>query len=397
MSTTRVTVSAEELARRRMAAARQNLERAVSELEALRLRARAHTTRAGESILVDVPAAPTVPRTADAIERAATELRSAVRRADESLESALAAERRAAYEDAFREASLRAGEGGQIQTYRASEIIDVRSSATAGVTAAAGSTPAHDLQVTLARVLSRLPDRARPATNDEVARLVTMVAEASTPRQQERVLDRLRQVVQDEQDAQRRATENGKRVDALLARLDGAPGESAARLRGYLRAFDPTERLPLEIEAQVEDAAKELSDEERQDVLGAVKAWFEAEGYDIDGPFGELGDDGILVDHPVSADHAVLVRQRGASLLLNVVRFDDQLERNPAQDLEAEETVCTDLASLVERAAGLGINLRVEQHAADGNIQVMDHSTGGDRRRSTRRRQRDRARERRRQ
>lgn len=395
MSTTRVTVSPEELARRRMAAARQNLERAIAELESLRLRACAHTTRAGESILIDLPETPTVPRTAEAIEQAANDLRAAVRRADESLESALAAERRAAYEDAFRDATRRAGEASQIKSYRANESIDERPSTNAGVPEVANA-PADELQKTLDRVLSRLPDRARSSTNDEVARLVTMVAEASTPRQQERVIDRLRQVVQDEQDAQRRAAENAERVDALLARLDGAPGASAARLRGYLRAFDPTERLPVDIGAQVEDAVKELSDEERQDVLKAVKAWFESEGYDIDGPLAELGDEGILVDHPVSTDHAVLVRQRGALLLLNVVRFDDQLERDPAQDLEAEETVCTDLASLVEHAAGLGINLRVEQHAADGNIQVMDHATGGDRRRSTRRRHRDRARERKR-
>lgn len=327
-----------------------------------------------------------MPADVESLEQAASELRAAVRRADQALESALAAERRAVYDAAYAAAQQRVREAGPIATYHQSPdpaVAEAHASETSGEAPTAGDRRRTEpVEVTLARVLSRLPDRCRLTTQDEVARLVALVAEANGDRQVDRVLDQIRTVVQAEQDAQASAAENRQRVDRLLARLDGAPGDEAGRLRGYLRAAELTDPLPADLEERVERAVKVLSPEEQADVVAAVRAWLEAEGYVVDvGLAGQLPPDGVVVDHPTSADHGVLVRSRDGSVLLNVVRFDEELGRDADADLEAEQSFCTDVESLAAQAAAMGVTLVVDQSQADGVVQVMDgHPTRAQRR-----------------
>lgn len=370
------TVTPQELARRRQAAARQNLDRALADRERLLFRCRAHTTAAGQPLVVAVPEAPAARNDTESLDRAAESLRAAVRRAEQDLESSLAAERRAVYDAAYADAQQRARDAAPISTYRSADpIVEHQRPSDSAQDPLRTEQPARTeaFDVTLARVVARLPDRCRESTQLEITRLVALLAEAQGVRQAERVLNEIRTVVQSEQDAQKLAETNRRRVDRLLADLDGAPGEEAGRLRGYLRAAELTETLPKDLEIRVEQAAKVLSAEEQADVVAAVRAWLEAEGYAVDvGLDGQLPPEGVVIDHPASTDHGVLVRSRKGSVLLNVVRFDEDLERDATADLEAEQSFCTDVASLASTAAAMGVTVAVDNSVADGVVQVME-------------------------
>jgi hypothetical protein len=366
MSSSRVTVSPAELARRRLAAAEENFHRACADRIELESLWRNMVTTSGARFDVQVPAVVSAPVDADALDKAAESLRRGVRKARAALDQHLATERERTYTEAFEQAWAAQSEftvGAYAQPDDAA-----REQSESSVEVAK-----DEWRADVERVVGRLPTSCTSESDAEVRRLVAQAGAATGEAQRIRVIDRLRLVVQEEQDLQRLAQANQLVVDSYLGALDGVRSDDAARLRGYLATLPLTSPLPAGLSERVEAVSRQLSEEEQKDIIDVVGAVLGELGYRVGESFDlEVIGEWSMVEAPGSADHGVVVRRHNNQLLMNVVRFDENLGRDADMDLAAEEQFCRDVAALKERAGELGIPLSVDQQPADGMIQVMD-------------------------
>jgi hypothetical protein len=341
--------SAEELQRRRLAAARDRYERTVAALGVLTVEIKAAIATYG-SLEVDAPISENVSGVdAEQWERAASDLAAGIVQTQASLERAV----QQALVD-------RIAKSSHLLTSSLSEESP------------AGSV-GHQSDGDLARVLSRLPSSASAQTIERCESLAASVRSTASRNDRDVLLSSLRLVVQQEQDKAALVAANTKEIERLYAELDGLRGHQVETLRGTLKALPRDQPLPVDLEGHVVRARGEaLATADRDFVLEQASGALEELGYIVGEGFSTaVADHGAIVDLPGSNRHGLLIRERNHQLMFNVVRYDESGSRDPAVDTQAEEDFCHDFAGLSRRFKELGIELAMSRADPPGSHPVQ--------------------------
>lgn len=370
-------VSAEELRRRRLAAAKERFARAAGNVAALH--AEVVNAEATYGLLSTEVLAATRPRGEDAEqwEKAAADLESNL-------------------------AGWRQQVGDAVRAARVRNIA----AAAGGVTASlAPDAPRASAQPTsasaneeIARVVGRLPAGASPETVARCTQLAYECRQASG-QHQEHMIATLRLLVQRETDRAKLAATNRDTVDALYRELDGLAGPKVETVRGLLRGLVLEQPLPADLHARVAAARDEArSGQDRAFALAAAARALEDLGYGVDADFvTAVPAGGVLVDLPHSSRHGIMVRERDHTLLFNVVRYDESGSRDVAADTQAEMAFCRDFADFRAALAQDWVQLSMQRADPPGAVPVQVIQEPATRRRARARpRTMERTRERRR-
>lgn len=227
----------------------------------------------------------------------------------------------------------------------------------------------------LTGVLARLPAGARADIAGRCEALARGFLEATSQSERTKVLDGIRHLVQVEQDRQACIIRNSAIIEDLYRELDGLSNDTVDTLRGVLKGLDRASALPegLRDRVAVAKAAAEAERDREFVVATAAKALADL-GYAVGEDFRTaVPSSGALVELPHSSRHGVQIRERNQRLMLNVVRFDQDGRRDPLADKDAEESFCRDFTELKNRMRAEGVDLRMLRADAPGQtpIQVL--------------------------
>ncbi len=219
--------------------------------------------------------------------------------------------------------------------------------------------------------IAALPEGVPDDLEADLSQLISELGLARESRQVDRVVDEIR----------RRAYKVSKLVEqraerqALLERvaevLDQSDSRALTELRRELASMRAgTSEIPSGFEGRCREA---VSQAQLQSTLSALATTFAENGYRVTDEFAGLdGGFGSLVDVPSSQDHAVLVRSRDGRLLINLVRIDNDLRADPEIDLSVERRMCDLVPELDSAARAVGMELDMDRHDPDGNIQIIE-------------------------
>jgi hypothetical protein len=351
-------VSAAELRRRRIAAAKDRYSRVLATVQELQSALSAARATYGD-LPVSVPQV-TVSHAGEAEDWD---------RASDTLSAGLGTAQRQ-LEETVRAARLRmlSAEGSRVSSVLVEEHRTPRSAKSA-VTESAAS------DAMLTSVVGRLPAGAPADIVGRCKALVRGFRESSSQSEKAQVLDGIRHLVQVEQDRQARITRNSAIIDELYRELDGLSNDTVDTLRGVLKGLDRASALPDGLHGRVA-AAKAAAEAERDREFAlatAAKALAEL-GYALGEDFRTaVPSSGALVELPHSSRHGLRIRERNQRLMLNVVRFDQDGRRDPLADKDAEESFCRDFAQLKKKMHEEGVDLHMLRADAPGQtpIQVL--------------------------
>jgi hypothetical protein len=350
-------VSAEELQRRRLAAAQDRYSRAVAALQVFQSAVAVAAATYGDLGVLAPQPAQLHAGSAEAFEQASDSLTAGLETARQQLEVAVAGARfRALSADAAHISSVLAEEEPRPKRQQAP---------------ARSAEPKRE--ETLTRILGRLPADTEP---DVVARtdvLARRYLDATSQPEKAKLLDAIRLLVQAEQDRHALVRHNNELLEALYQQLDGLAGDAVTTLRGVIKGLDRTSELPAGLQDRVA-AAKSAAEAERDRefvVAAAAKALADL-GYSVGEEFRTaVPAAGALLELPHSARHGLQVRERNQQLMLNVVRFDADGERDPLADKDAEESFCQDFAQLKDLLRLDGVDLRMLRADAPGQTEMQ--------------------------
>jgi hypothetical protein len=276
-------------------------------------------------------------------------------RASDTLTSGLATARRQ-LEEAVRAARLRmmSAEGSRV-----SAVLSAQTRARRSASQAAEKSIIDDGK--LASVLSRLPATAPADVMNRCEKLARGYREAAGPSEQAQVLDGIRHLVQAERDRQAYMSCNGAVIEDLYRELDGLSDDTVNVLRGVLKGLDRSAALPEGLRDRV--VAVKAAAEARRDqefVLATAARALADLGYVVGEDFRTaVPSAGTLLELPHSRRHGLQIRERNQQLMLNVVRFDPDGQRDARADEEAEESFCRDFAKLKGRMHEEGVDLNM--------------------------------------
>jgi len=211
-----------------------------------------------------------------------------------------------------------------------------------------GSSRAGPASDELRRILDRMPASATAETIEECRSLADQYASALNPHEQERVISSIRFKLQGAQDRDRLIDRNKHLLEGLYKELDGLTGRDIEALRGRLKGTRLDAPLPADLPHQVAKAARAaVATEDREYLLSRASDILKQLGYVVGAEFvTAVARDGAILNLRDSDRHGIHIRQRERELLVNVVRFDEFGQRDPIEDMHAEERFCTDLAAL---------------------------------------------------
>lgn len=360
-STYRV-VSAEELRRRALVAARDRLDRANQNALELGVVISAAEATYG-ALTVTSPTTQTTssedPAVVDAL---ATALEGAVASRRRGIEEAVAAAR-----------ARHLGEAAQelLDSMRPTQPL---AKLTSGSAKASQST--KQIEDAL-RVIGRLPGDALPATVAMCERLVSDIGAASLPRG-EILLTALRTEVQAARDRGAMVSKNREAIERLYRELDGLESAEVSALRGYLRGIPLDTPLPPDLASLVErarDAA--FREQDRQFALQVTRDVLEEQGYRLDEDFVTVvaSADGAVLPLAASKGHGVRVRERAGQLLFNIVRFGKTSDES--EDDAASAAFCESFETIVHQSSdnGLAMTRVVHIEPGSGRVEVRDEQS----------------------
>ena len=347
-------VSAEELARRRLAAATDRYERSAASLAAL-------DVDLGAAISTYGPLSVSIPRASRPLGNEASDWERAADELERGLESS-----RHHFEEAVAAARVRqfAAMAASITSSLPREAAHLRRAKTA----------APD-EEEIARVLGRMPLEATEHGTTRCEALAKHWREATVEQQRDQILIAIRLVVQDEQDRAHLIASNRRKVESLYRELDGLVGPPVEVVRGLLKGLDLAQPLPGDLERRAQEA-RDLAQagQDRAYVLAAAAQALADLGYSLGPDFiTAVPDKGGLIDLPHSGRHGLMVRERNHQLLMNVVRYDESGEREPADDAHSEELFCQDFSMLRARLRDQGVRLDMLRAEPPGSrpVQVL--------------------------
>lgn len=353
-------VSAEELRRRALAAARDRLDRANrAALELGALVSAAATTYGG--LDVEVPAgSPSASDDPAVIDKLAHQV-----------ESQVAATRSRAHEAIARARSRHMQEAANslLTSLRPTEPL-------AELKTARASAPAVEVQLDDAlRIVRRLPGDAPSSAVERCGQLVTEISSVGPETRRAVLLTALRTEVQAARDRSETVTMNRDELARLYRQLDGLDGEEASSMRGYLRGLPLDSPLPSDLVARVDRVRQEaLREQDRRFALQVTREVLEEQGYALGEDFVTVvaSADGAVLPLAASRRHGVRVRERAGQLLFNVVRFDKT--EDGSSDDDAATAFCQDFETIVHRADehGLSMTRVVHFEAGSGRMEVRD-------------------------
>lgn len=216
------------------------------------------------------------------------------------------------------------------------------------------------------------------ATEQEMARSEALVRELLSSldgTRQETVLAGVRSLVQSARTRSALVASNRAVLDELQARLDGLDGSEVAALRGFLRGIATDAVLPHDLSELVEKrVAAARSERDRAFACEAMRDALLECGYDVGESFVTYvgTNEGALLPLQVFETHGIRVRERDGRLLFNVVRFDESGLGNRLQDTRAAESFCAGYARVSEAIEGRGLVLQPlrEFAAGSGHVEV---------------------------
>jgi hypothetical protein len=354
-------VSAEELRRRAVAAARERLDRAnQTALELGVLVSAAETTYGALDVVAPVGGSSPSDDPA-VIDRLAHQVETEVAAARGRAQDAIAKARSRRLEEAAGEllASLRPTE----------RLAALKRSAPVSTHAVGGQ-----MEDAL-RIVRRLPG---DATQESVERCEQLVADVGSVGSEARgavLLTALRAEVQAARDRSETMATNRDELARLYRQLDGLDGEEVSAVRGHLRGLPLDAPLPAGLAARVEGARQEaLREQDRRFALQVTREVLEEQGYPLGEDFVTVmaSADGAVLPLAASRRHGVRVRERAGQLLFNVVRFDKT--DDGSSDDEAATAFCQDFETIVHRADqnGLSMTRLVHFEPGSGHMEVRE-------------------------
>jgi hypothetical protein len=318
----------------------------------------------------------------DALERANDEMARGLATAVEALESHLSDRRSAAFEAALASASERVSLLGSVTRRATSGASSSDAPAMEPARVPDSPRPSRNSRAELAAAigeaiskarssLAGLPANISSAVEVELGGLISQIGQAKSVRQVERALDEVRRKAFHAANEAREVADRRLTIDRLLADLDGSAGEGIDSLRKELVLLRARgEALPRDLEARVSDAKGAA---QRSQSLQALRSVFAKHGYQVKGQLETIPSQGAILESPATDEHAVLVRVRGDHLLMNVVRVDANLRRDPDIDRAVEARLCALAPDIIQAGRDNGLELVIEQTPADGQIQVVEY------------------------
>jgi hypothetical protein len=356
-------VSAAELRRRQIAAAKDRYLRVVATVEAFHGTFSAAKATYGD-LGVSVPRVTVLnAHEAEDWDRASDALATGLATARRQLEETVRASRQ----------QMLAAEGLRVSSVLVEERRAPRPAGRGAPEAGRAAPEAVVSEGMLTGVLARLP---ASAAADVAARCETLARgflQASSQSERTKVLDGIRHLVQMEQDRRARVARNGALIEELYRELDGLSNDTVDILRGVLKGVDPAADLPEGLRGRVAAARAAAEAERDQEFVLATAAKALADlGYAVGDDFRTaVPASGALVELPHSSRHGLQIRERNQQLMFNVVRFDQEGRRDPLADKDAEESFCRDFAQLKSRMREDGVDLRMLRADAPGQTPIQ--------------------------
>lgn len=354
-------VSAEELRRRALAAARERLDRAnQAALELGVLVSAAETTYGALDVAAPVgsPSASDDPAVLDRLaHQVETEVAATRGRAQEAISKA-------------RSRQLEESASALLASMRPTEpLAELTRSAPASARAVGGQTE------DALRIVRRLPGDALPESVQRCEQLVADVGSVGSEAKGAVLLTALRAEVQSARDRSETVSMNRDELARLYRQLDGLEGDEVSEVRGYLRGLPLDAPLPAGIVARVENArAEALREQDRRFALQVTREVLVEQGYALGEDFVTVvaSADGAVLPLAASRRHGVRVRERAGQLLFNVVRFDKT--DDGSSDDDAATAFCQDFETIVHRADenGLSMTRVVHFEPGSGRMEVRD-------------------------
>lgn len=354
-------VSAEELRRRALAAARERLDRANQGALELGVLVTAAETTYG-TLDVEVPTGT----------RSASDDPAVIDRLAHQVETQVAATRGRAQEAIAkaRTRHLEESASALLASLRPTEpLAELRTSAPASARASGGH-----LEDAL-RIVGRLPGDASPESVERCEQLVGEVSSLGSEARRAVLLTALRTEVQSARDRSETVSMNRDEVARLYRQLDGLDGDEVSAVRGYLRGLPLDAPLPSGLAARVERVREDaLRAQDRRFALQVTRDVLEEQGYALGEDFVTVvaSADGAVLPLAASRRHGVRVRERAGQLLFNVVRFDKT--EDGASDDDAATAFCQDFETIVHRAdqSGLSMTRVVHFEPGSGHVEMRD-------------------------
>jgi hypothetical protein len=347
-------VSAEELRRRAVAAARERLDRANQAALELGVLVSAAETTYGALDVVAPVGSPSASDDPAVIDRLAHQVETEVAAARGRAQDAIAKARSRRLEEAAGEllASLRPTE----------PLAALKRSAPASTHAVGGQ-----MEDAL-RIVRRLPGDATPESVERCEQLVADVGSVGSEARGAVLLTALRAEVQAARDRSETVSTNRDELARLYRELDGLDGEEVSAVRGHLRGLPLDAPLPAGLAARVEGVRQEaLHEQDRRFALQVTREVLEEQGYALGEDFVTVvaSADGAVLPLAASRRHGVRVRERAGQLLFNVVRFDKT--DDGSSDDEAATAFCQDFETIVHRADQNGLSMMRVVHFEPGS------------------------------
>jgi hypothetical protein len=225
------------------------------------------------------------------------------------------------------------------------------------------------------RIVRRLPGDASSQSVERCEQLVAEVGLIGREGSCAVLLTALRVEVQAARDRSETVSMNRDELARLYRQLDGLDGEEVRSVRGYLRGLPLDAPLPSGLVAKVEGVRQEaLREQDRRFALQVTREVLEELGYALGEDFVTVvaSGDGAVLPLSASRRHGVRVRERAGQLLFNVVRFDKT--DDGSSDDDASTAFCQDFETIVHRAEqnGLSMTRVVHFEPGSGHMEVRD-------------------------
>ncbi len=354
-------VSAEELRRRAVAAARERLGRANQAALELGVLVSAAETTYGALDVVAPVGSPSASDDPAVIDRLAHQVETEVAATRGRAQDAIAKARSRHLEEAAGEllAALRPTE----------PLAELKRAAPASARAVGGQ-----MEDAL-RIVRRLPGDATPESVERCEQLVADVGSVGSEARGAVLLTALRAEVQTARDRSETVSTNRDELARLYRQLDGLDGDEVSAVRGHLRGLPLDAPLPAGLAARVESIRQAaLRDQDRRFALQVTREVLEEQGYALGEDFVTVvaSADGAVLPLAASRRHGVRVRERAGQLLFNVVRFDKT--DDGSSDDEAATAFCQDFETIVHRADqnGLSMTRVVHFEPGSGHMEVRE-------------------------
>jgi hypothetical protein len=200
--------------------------------------------------------------------------------------------------------------------------------------------PAVKDQVALAQELvSKALAVLGPDAAPGLTRKLTGVVAAKGPDQQRITVDDLRITIQGLRKTFDLAQKNESRREQVLVALDGCEGADARELRSRITRVPPGGSVPVSLAHATAVAAAERAHRDALFVQDAVADVLAEIGYRVEDSMAvTVADEGLLLELPGHAHHVARLSSRGDQLRFNVIRVD--AEANAGADTAAEVTAC---------------------------------------------------------